>query len=150
MPMLRREAAVAALLFFALAAPLPAKGLVEGGAGPPVLHGPNVGPLVEGWNLELIEVTPNRAWWFPHAGYTLYPGQAGSGWGTRSDYSHINWLVPPEQNAALVRERLRLMNIPPVPPEPVFLNKNPAILEGLRLPIPRPKTPPKDDKEPDK
>jgi hypothetical protein len=151
MPMLQRSAAVAALLLIALAGPLSAGGPAS--FDPPYFRPdsavPNVPPLIEGWNLALIQITPNRAYIHPFAGYRLYPGEPGSGYGSWSDYSHINWLIPPEQSAANVRERLRLMGIPAVTPEPVFLNKNPAITDGLRLPIPRPKAA-KEDKEVEK
>jgi hypothetical protein len=56
-----------------------------------------------------------------------------------SDYSKMNWLMPPAMSAQMVVEKLREMNIPLVNPEPMFLNKNPKIAEGARLPTPRSK-----------
>src|SRR5262245_28730131 len=38
----------------------------------------------------------------PLGGYTLYPGQAGSGVASASDYSHINYHTPPVVTARAV------------------------------------------------
>jgi hypothetical protein len=87
-----------------------------------------------------LDVGPNWAWFFPYGGVTLYPGQPGSGYAARSDYSCINWIGTPEQNAAMVRGRLRAMGIPEVPPEPLYWGKNPTVTDSIdRLPLPRPR-----------
>ena len=87
---------------------------------------------------EVVPIGPfNDAWLRPYAGYTVYPGEPGSGFDTHSDYSHIDYVVTPENNAALVRSRLRAMGIPEVRPEPMFLGKNPRAADNVKLPLPR-------------
>lgn len=85
----------------------------------------------------------------PMGGYTLYAGEAGSGASAGSDYSHINYPVPPAIAAQQVQARLREMGIPPVPPETQFLNKNPRAADNLKLPTPKGWVPKEKDKEPD-
>jgi hypothetical protein len=85
----------------------------------------------------LIEVPFNNANLYPYGGWTLYPGEAGSGVPTMSNYSHVNGLVPPAVSARSVLARLQQLGIPIIAPEPEFLNKNPAITEGLILPVPK-------------
>ncbi|MGL4551905.1 MAG: hypothetical protein ACRC33_12065, partial [Gemmataceae bacterium] len=77
---------------------------------------PNVAVFLSPDPLSLIDRPYNHAWTTPFGGYTLYPGQAGSGYGTHSDYAHVSWLTSPEQNAGMVRGRLAQMGIPAVPP----------------------------------
>ena len=101
---------------------------------------PNVGVIFAPDPLSLFDFPPNYAWTTPFGGYTVYPGQPGSGYGTRSNYSHVNWSVTPEQTAALVKLRLAKLGVPPPPPEPMFLGKNPSVTDDVRLPYPRPKT----------
>ncbi len=103
---------------------------------------PNVAVFFGPDPMSLIDRPYNHAWTTPFGGWTLYPGQAGSGYGSHSDYSHINWLTTPEQNAGMVRGRLALLGIPAVPPEPLFLGKNPSVTDDIKLPVPRPKTKP--------
>lgn len=87
---------------------------------------------------EIVPIGPfNDAWLRPFAGYTVYPGEPGSGFDTHSDYSHINYVVSPENNAAMVRAKLQSMGIPPVRPEPIFLGKNPHVTDNVKLPVPR-------------
>ncbi|MFO0846185.1 MAG: hypothetical protein U0797_28045 [Gemmataceae bacterium] len=43
----------------------------------------------------LIEGPRTWAWWYPHGGFTAYPGLPGSGVEIGSDYSHVNWVVAP-------------------------------------------------------
>jgi len=117
-----------------------------GGCGPlGRLLAPRGGAIDGAGPVEVIDVTFNFAWLTPHGGYTTYPGLPGSGYGTHSDYSQHNWLVSPEENAAMVRNRLRELGIPPVPPEPVFLGKNPRAADNIKLPLPRVKEKDKDD-----
>ena len=80
----------------------------------------------------------NNNWLRPYGGFTLYPGQPGSGYGSHSDYSHIDYLVTPQENANLVAAKLKAMGIPAVAPEPIFLGKNPRITDNVKLPRPRP------------
>jgi hypothetical protein len=112
---------------------------------------PNVAIFYGPDPLTLINVPYNHAWTTPFGGWTLYPGQMGSGYAAHSDYSHINWLTTPERTAGMVRGRLAQLGIPAVPPEPLFLGKNPSVTDNIQLPPPRPKTkePPPAD-EPDK
>jgi hypothetical protein len=77
----------------------------------------------------------NWAWWFPHGGFTAYPGEPGSGVQARSDYSHVNWVVPPHVNAQMVLQRLEMLGVPLVPQETLYLGKNPAVNKA-KLPIP--------------
>ena len=87
---------------------------------------------------EVVPIGPfNNVWHRPYAGYTVYPGEPGSGFTTHSDYSHIDWLVTPEDNAAMVRARLSALGIPAVRPEPIFLGKNPHAADNVKLPLPR-------------
>ncbi|MBY0232535.1 MAG: hypothetical protein K2W96_24920 [Gemmataceae bacterium] len=87
---------------------------------------------------EEVPIGPfNNVWHRPEGGWTLYPGEPGSGFASHSEYSHIDWLVTPEDNAALVRARLRALGIPAVRPEPIFLGRNPRAADGVKLPIPR-------------
>lgn len=104
-----------------------------GGCGRSVAPGP--GPE------SFIEIPFNYSWLTPHGGFVTYPGQPGSGFATQSDYAHLSWLVPPAENAAHVREKLRAMGVPLVRPEPQFLGRNPRITDGVKLrqPLPKPK-----------
>jgi hypothetical protein len=115
------------------------------------IHSPNAHALLYPSGAALQEIGPNWAWFFPYGGVTLYPGEPGSGYAARSDYSCINWIVTPEQNANMVRGRLRSMGIPDVPPEPLFWGKNPSVTDSIQaLPRPRPRTaepPPVDPKD---
>ncbi|MFQ3651522.1 MAG: hypothetical protein SNJ75_14440 [Gemmataceae bacterium] len=123
----------------------------NGGGGPAsvfvsrpsgAIHSPNAQGLLYPSGDALLDVSPNWAWLFPDGGVTLYPGQPGSGYAARSDYSCIHWLVPPQQNAMLVKSRLAAMGIPEVPPEPLYWGKNPTITDSIdRLPLPRPRLP---------
>ena len=79
----------------------------------------------------------NRAWVYPLGGYTLYPGQAGSCVPSHSDYSKVNWTVPPTANAQAVLDKLRALGIPQVPPDTIFLGKNPRAAENAQLPTPK-------------
>ena len=83
----------------------------------------------------------NRAWVYPRGGYTLYPGQAGSCVESHSDYSRINWVVPPTANAQAVLDKLRELDVPLVPPDTIYLGKNPRLSEDAKLPIPKGWTP---------
>jgi len=84
-----------------------------------------------------IEGPQNWAWMFPDGGVTPYPGLPGSGVIPQSDYSCLNWVVPPSVNARGVAQRLEEMNIPRVAPEPEFLGKNTFLPKKLKLPIPQ-------------
>jgi hypothetical protein len=104
----------------------------------------------------LIEGPRIWAWWYPDGGFTAYPGQAGSGVQARSDYSHVNWVVPPHVNAQSVLQRLEALGVPLVPQETMYLGKNPSVNKA-KLPVPgrwaRDKEPEKDkekEKEMDK
>jgi hypothetical protein len=83
----------------------------------------------------------NRAWVYPNGGYTVYPGQPGSCVPSHSDYSKVNWLVPPTINAQGVLDKLRELGIPQVPPDTIYLGKNPRAAEDAKLPIPKGWTP---------
>jgi hypothetical protein len=84
---------------------------------------------------------------FPHGGWTLYPGEAGSGVPSCSNYSYFTGLVQPAVAAAHVLEKLGHMRIPIKPPAPQFLGRNPAIADNVDLPTPRGWLPKDDDKE---
>jgi hypothetical protein len=89
---------------------------------------------------KLIFPPPNKANVFPYyGGYHIYESDPCSCIQVHSNYSQMNWITPPVVSAQMVLEKLREMNIPLVAPEPQFLNKNPRIAEGVRLPVPRPK-----------
>jgi hypothetical protein len=133
----------------------------NGGCGPATafvsrpsgaIYSPHTHGLLYASGEALLDVGPNWAWFFPFGGVTLYPGQPGSGYAARSDYSCIHWLVPPQQNAALVRSRLAALGIPEVPPEPLYWGKIPGITDSIdKLPVPRPRLPEppaEDSKEP--
>lgn len=91
----------------------------------------------------------NWAWRFPHGGFTVYPGEPGSGIKMGSDYSHINWVVPPADNAKMVLEKLKALGVPLVPQETIYLGKNPGAVQKAKLPLPKSWI--KDDeKEPEK
>ncbi len=97
--------------------------------------------------VEVIDTPFNYSWLTPHGGYVTYPGLPGSGFGSVTDYSQHSWVVPPEASANAVREKLRAMGIPLVPPETIFLGKNPRAADNLKLPIPRPKEKDKEDEK---
>jgi hypothetical protein len=78
----------------------------------------------------------NWAWIYPDGGFTLYPGQAGSCVPSHSDYSKVNWLVPPTASAQAVLNKLQQLGIPQVPPETIYLGKNPNAGEA-KLPLPK-------------
>jgi hypothetical protein len=86
---------------------------------------------------DLYDGPRNWAWWYPHGGFTAYPGQAGSGIKTGSDYSHVNWVTAPASNAQLVTEKLQSLGIPLVPQETTYLGKNPAAVNKAKLPQPK-------------
>ena len=93
----------------------------------------------------------NRVWVYPDGGYTLYPGQSGSCVPSHSDYSKVNWTAPPTANAQRVLDKLRDLGIPQVPPETIYLGKNPNAANDLKLPLPKGWTPREDEpKEADK
>jgi hypothetical protein len=81
-----------------------------------------------------IEVAPNRANVYPIGGFTAYDGMWATGFQAHSNYSPINWVVPPAANAQAVLLKLQQMNIPLVAPEPMFLGKNPRIADNVLLP----------------
>jgi hypothetical protein len=83
----------------------------------------------------------NQAWVYPNGGYTLYPGEPGTCVPSHSDYSKIQWVVPPTVNAQGVLDRLRILGIPQVPPDTIYLGKNPRAVEDAKLPIPKGWTP---------
>ena len=79
----------------------------------------------------------NWAWLYPNAGFTLYPGQAGSCVPSHSDYSKVHWVVPPTENAQAVLSKLQQLGIPQVPPETIYLGKNPQVTGDAKLPLPK-------------
>ena len=79
----------------------------------------------------------NRAWVYPFGGFTLYPGQAGSCVPSHSDYAKVDWTVPPTVNAQGVLDRLRALGVPQVPPDTIFLGKNPRGANDVKLPVPK-------------
>ena len=79
----------------------------------------------------------NRAWVYPEGGYTVYPGQPGSCFPSHSDYSKVNWTVPPTVNAQGVLNKLRSLGIPQVPPDTIYLGKNPRAADNVQLPTPK-------------
>ncbi len=89
------------------------------------------------YNNPLISTPRNWSWMYPDGGFTLYPGQAGSGIQARSDYSHINWVQPPHANAQAVVQKLDALGIPRVPQDTTYLGKNPAQVDKAKLPIPK-------------
>jgi hypothetical protein len=112
---------------------------------------PGWGGYGQGWwgwggfdGRKLIFPPPNRANIFPYGGFTFYDGEMCSCIESHSDYSRMNWLLPPAMSAQMVLEKLRELNVPLVSPEPQFLNRNPRIADGIRLPVPRPKMKDKD------
>ena len=111
---------------------------VRPGVNAPAFYG--YGPGYTTYDLPptaLIQVPFNNANLYPFAGWTLYPGEAGSGVPSMSVYSHVNGLVPPAISAQAVLDRLRHLGIPLVAAEPQFLYKNPAIAEHVTLPVPK-------------
>jgi hypothetical protein len=90
---------------------------------------PNDNPLLTG--------PRNWAWVFPDGGFTAYPGLPGSGTRSNSDYSHINWVVSPQNNAQMVQQKLDALGIPRVPQETMFLGKNPGMVDKAKLPLPK-------------
>ena len=79
----------------------------------------------------LIERPHPQANLFPQGGWTLYPGEAGSGVPSHSHYSHVFGVVPPAVAANQVLHKLHLLHVPIKPPEPQFLGRNPAHAQGL-------------------
>jgi hypothetical protein len=96
---------------------------------------------------ELIEVYFPTANLYPDGGWTLYPGEAGSGVPTCSNYAPVNGLIPPAATAQVVLQKLQFLGIPIVAPETQFLNKNPRIAEKLQLPIPKTWIKPKEEEK---
>lgn len=89
----------------------------------------------------------NWHWWYPYGGFVNYPGEPGTGIRPVSDYSHINWLMPPSSTAQMVTQKLDMLGIPRVPQETLFLDKNPSVELNTKLPVPKnwAKEPPKDE-----
>jgi hypothetical protein len=105
------------------------------------------GPVGFDWDpFALMEVAPNWANYFPQGGWTLYYGEPGSGVPSWSSYSQINGLVPPAVNAQGVLDRLKMMGIPIIPPEPQFLGKNPRVADKIILPTPKAWKKPEEEK----
>lgn len=98
----------------------------------------------------LVDGPRNWSWWFPYAGFTAYPGLPGSGIVIGSDYSHINWTVPPVANANQVVQKLQSMGIPLVPQETIYLGKIPKLADKAKLPIPKNWLPEEKEKNADK
>jgi hypothetical protein len=94
---------------------------------------------------ELYDVPANWAYWYPDGGYTLYPGEAGSGGSAASDYSAPAWVLPPNVHAQSVLHKMQQLGIPNLPPETLYLHRNPRIADGLKLPTPKDWVP-KDEK----
>lgn len=86
-----------------------------------------------------FDIQYNHAWLTPFGGYTLYPGQIGSGYSGHSDYSRVEWFLTPTDTAAVVRAKLQALGIPAVKPETVFLGKIPGAADNIKLPLPRPR-----------
>ncbi len=100
-----------------------------------------------GWNpFALMDVPPNWTNYLPDGGWTLYPGEPGSGVRSWSSYSQINGVVPPAVNAQAVLDRLQMLGVPIIPPEPQFLGKNPRVADKLILPTPKGWKKPEEDK----
>jgi hypothetical protein len=95
----------------------------------------------------LIEFPHPQENLFPHGGWTLYPGEAGSGVPSHSHYSHVYGLVPPAVAANQVLEKLQLMRIPIKPPEPQFLGRNPAAADNVIPPTPKAWLPKDEEKD---
>jgi hypothetical protein len=74
---------------------------------------------------------------FPSGGWTLYPGEAGSGVPSHSHYSHVFGIVPPAVAANGVLLRLQQLGVPIKAPEPQFLGRNPAAADNVIPPTPR-------------
>jgi hypothetical protein len=111
------------------------------GPGLPLVPAPGYYP---GWAFPFglpptafIEVPFNNSNHYPYGGWTLYPGEPGSGVPSCSAYSQINGTVSPALNAQMVLEKLQAMGIPIEPPETMYLWKNPRIAENVNLPVPR-------------
>ena len=79
----------------------------------------------------------NRAWVYPIGGFTVYPGQPGSCVPSHSDYSKVNWTDSPTANAQAVLDKLRALGIPQVPPDTIYLGKNPRAADNALLPVPK-------------
>jgi hypothetical protein len=97
--------------------------------------------------IALIERPHPQANLFPNMGWTLYPGQAGSGVPSMSSYSHINGVLPPSVYVLGVMEKLHHLGIARHPPDTKFLHKNPAIGDNLNLPTPKAWVPKLDEEE---
>jgi hypothetical protein len=123
--------------------------LVLLGAGTAQVHAgcPGCGGGIDtggwGWGLggfdawTFIDREPNRANIYPDGPITAFAGEWATGFQAHSNYSPINWYLPPAANAQAVLDKLKEMNIPLVSPEPMFLGKNPRIAENVKLPTPR-------------
>jgi hypothetical protein len=83
----------------------------------------------------------NWAWIYPRGGFTLYPGEPGSCVPSHSDYSKVNWLVPPTVSAQGTLDKLRELGIPQVRPDTIYLGKNPYAAGEAKLPLPNGWTP---------
>jgi hypothetical protein len=97
------------------------------------------GPNSYGWMpaYYLIEFPHPQANLFPSGGWTLYPGEAGSGVPSHSHYSHVFGIVPPAVAANGVLLRLQQLGVPIKAPEPQFLGRNPAAADNVIPPTPR-------------
>jgi hypothetical protein len=98
----------------------------------------------------LMRLPQNWAWIFPSGGFTAYLGTPGSGVQANSDYSHIHWVVSPQQTAQNVQQKLDALGIPRVPQDTIFLGKNPGTVDKAKLPIPRKWVAPEENKEAEK
>lgn len=96
----------------------------------------------------LIERPHPQANLFPHGGWTLYPGEAGSGVPSLSAYSHFYGIAPPEVYAAQVTEKLRNLGIHKVG-EPKYLGRNPNVDRNVNVPTPKSLLPKEEEKEPE-
>ena len=83
----------------------------------------------------------NWAWLYPNGGFTLYPGEPGSCVPSHSDYSKVHWTVPPTASAQGTLDKLRELGIPQVPPDTIYLGKNPYAAGDAKLPLPKGWTP---------
>jgi hypothetical protein len=96
----------------------------------------------------LIQRPHPQANLFPYGGWTLYPGEAGSGVPSLSHYSHVYGIKPPAAYAADVEAKLHSLGIPRKAPEPKYLGRNPAIDLNVEVPTPKsllPKDEPKEE-----
>src|SRR5262249_38958098 len=137
----------------------PYNGNGTGDGCPPYWCDPYASPHSWPYDNPLIDGPRNWSWIYPEGGFTVYLGEPGSGVWPRSDYSHVNWVMSPADNAQAVLRKLDALGIPRVPQDTIYLGKNPAQVDKAKLPLPRaweqPKEPeklkePEKAKEPDK